>query len=96
MGSSIAPEKIMGTVKHLYTFLCLLLVTFPVVAYEEGDLEQLTTTNFCVECDLTKANLVGMQLAKPNLAEAKLNEASLSKANLSEKACGNSCISKKF
>ena len=70
--------------KYIYTFLCLLLITFPVVAYEEDDLEQLTTTNVCVECNLTKANLVGMHLAKANLAEAKLNEASLSKANLSE------------
>ena len=58
-------------------------------AYNEADLQKLTATGSCVECDLSGAvlihwNLSGANLSGANLASANLTDTFLSGANLSE------------
>lgn len=47
------------------------------------NLEELKRTNVCTKCDLSGANLAGMNLQHANLLLTNLSEANLSGANLS-------------
>ena len=69
--------------KHIYTFLCLLLVggVGQVSAFSDVDLEKLKSTNECKMCDFSGANLGGARLRATNLAEADLTGADLTGAD---------------
>ena len=69
--------------KHIYTFLCLLLIggVGQVGAFSDVDLEKLKSTNECKKCDFSGANLEGARLRATNLAEADLTGADLTGAD---------------
>lgn len=52
------------------------------IAFIQGDLDRLLTTNECPACDLSGALLVGKDLAKAKLVGANLKGADLTKASL--------------
>ena len=51
-------------------------------AFDPADLQKLMDTNECVKCDLSGANLEGVNLMDANLEVANLMDANLSGANL--------------
>jgi len=55
----------------------------PSSALNEGDLEKLTSTGVCRECDLRMVNLAGKDLSGGNLSGSVLIGANLRRANLS-------------
>ena len=55
-----------------------LLVASPANAFDPDQLQQLLTTNFCSQCDLS-----GADLSNKNLTDAHLGGANLQNANLS-------------
>ena len=55
----------------------ILLLTTPVLAYKQADLEKLRAINKCARCDLR-----GADLSNANLRKAELHEVDLSVANL--------------
>ena len=61
----------------------LLFATCGAYAFDPEDVKKLKTTNKCVDCDLTKANLSRMNLRQANLSGANLTGANLSRADLS-------------
>ncbi|HIJ91302.1 MAG: pentapeptide repeat-containing protein, partial [Desulfobulbaceae bacterium] len=67
--------------------LCLTALPRQATAYTQKDLETLTATNRCVECDLSgadlrRAKLAGAHLERANLSRANLAGADLEGANL--------------
>ena len=71
----------------LFCSLCLTASPRHAAAYNEKDLETLKTTNRCVECDLSgadlrRAKLAGALLERANLSRANLEKADLEGANL--------------
>jgi uncharacterized protein YjbI with pentapeptide repeats len=75
---------------RLYSCCAALLLTIaPVaVAYSPADLQTLATTNRCVGCDLSGANLSRKQLVNADLQAANLVGANLSGANLTNAKLG--------
>jgi uncharacterized protein YjbI with pentapeptide repeats len=65
-------------VKLLITIVCLSTVLF---SYDVKDLEKLKTTNVCIECDLTNANLSGYDFSKAKLTSSDLTNANISNSN---------------
>ena len=55
----------------------IVLLTTPVLAYKQADLDKLRATNKCARCDLR-----GDDLSNANLRKAELHEADLSEAKL--------------
>ena len=70
--------------KHIYTFLCLLLLSGvgQVGAFSEADLEKLKATKECNKCDLRGADLSRLDIYWAKLTEANLSGANLTNANL--------------
>ena len=64
-----------------YVFLLLLLTSF-LFSYDNDDLKTLKTEKDCIACDLSNANLVGIDLKGADLSESDFSGADLSNANL--------------
>jgi hypothetical protein len=62
----------------------LMLVAGVVFAFDNAHLQKLNTTNKCEKCDLTNANLSGLDMYGANLAGANLADASFNDANLTD------------
>ena len=62
----------------------IVLLTTPVLAYKQADLDKLRATNKFARCDLTGADLSNANLRKAELHEADLSEANLPGVDLSE------------
>ena len=56
----------------------IVLLTTPVLAYKQADLDKLQATNKCARCDLR-----GADLSNANLRKAELHEADLPGVDLS-------------
>ena len=68
--------------RFLGTLLVLCIITSTAEAFDPDDLKRLKETGLCKGCDLSKANLSGMNLQNAILADANLSNANLSGANL--------------
>ena len=66
----------------LFTFLSVLLLNTPALAFNEAHLKKLQAVGSCPECDLSKADLSGADLTRANLSQGYLGGADLSGANL--------------
>ena len=62
----------------------IVLLTTPVLAYKQEDLDRLRATNKCARCDLRGADLSNANLRKAELHEADLSEANLPGVDLSQ------------
>ena len=58
----------------------IVLLTTPVLAYKQEDLDKLAATNTCQECDLAGADLSGTVLTGAVLRNAKIDFADFTKA----------------
>ena len=75
----------LSTVSFFARFVYLIpiiLVTKPIYAYDELDLQKLLTTRICNDCNLIQANLDSKNLNDVSLLGANLREANLVGANL--------------
>jgi uncharacterized protein YjbI with pentapeptide repeats len=68
---------------YLYCIAIQLAIAPTARAFSQADLNRLTTTNKCVGCDLSGADLSRRQLANADLQAANLVGAKLTSANLS-------------
>ena len=70
--------------KFILKIFTLVIIFFPNYSfgYDQKDVDKLKKYNSCIHCDLTGANLSGMNLVSANLSSANLSYANLSGANL--------------
>ena len=66
----------------LSVILVLWICSFQIFAFDREDLDQLLRTNECSDCDLSQANLIGMNLRGADLSDANLQGANLRGAAL--------------
>ena len=62
----------------------IVLLTTPVLAYKQADLDKPRATNKCARCDLRGADLSNANLRKTEFNEADLSEANLPGVDLSQ------------
>ena len=69
--------------KNLLSVIFVLWIcAFQIFAYDREDLDHLLRTNECADCDLSQANLIGMNLRGADLSDANLQGANLRGAAL--------------
>ena len=66
----------------LSVIIFLWICAFQIFAYDREDLDHLLRTNECSDCDLSQANLIGMNLRGADLSDANLQGANLRGAAL--------------
>ena len=72
----------MKNLRSLLVVVGLCCLASPTAAFVQADLDRTLQTNECRKCDLSGANLAGMDLTKAKLEGANLSRADLSKASL--------------
>ncbi|MDP6278553.1 MAG: pentapeptide repeat-containing protein [Nitrospinota bacterium] len=75
-------RKRMISICFVFSLGTILGTTGTVSAWKKADLKKLKTTKSCVECDLSGANLKGLNLTGANLKGANLQGANLSGVKL--------------
>ena len=69
------------------------LITSGSVAFDAGDLQKLNTAKNCPQCDLSRADLRGVNLSISDMREAKLRGANLNGATWTD---GSICLGGSF
>ena len=68
--------------KSFALLLATTVLTAPVLAYKQQDLDMFKLLNSCEKCDLSEANLSKADLSGANLSGADLTDTDLTGANL--------------
>lgn len=79
---------------YIWVTCIFLLSTAPLMAYDSVALNKLKNTNSCQNCDLSNANLSGLELWSANLSNAYLAGVNMKQVNLSGANLSNANLSR--